>query len=112
MKLIPQDEIDKAALKYANKHAAADDGDYFTKKEFIEFAKIDFKAGVEFAESKFEELAIEFAKYILSSTITRAKSPINSETYYQPEFKLLKGELIANGEKLFQQFIKDRDAKD
>ena len=64
MKLIPQDEIDKAALKYANKHAAADDGDYFTKKEFIEFAKIDFQAGVEFAESKFEAILKDFADYL------------------------------------------------
>ena len=89
MKLIPQDEVDKAALKYANTHAAADDGDYFTKKEFIEFAKIDFQAGVEFAESKFEELAIEFVIYC--------------DDNYE--------ENSTNFKELFQQFIKDRNEK-
>ena len=96
MKLIPQSEIDKAAVNYE------------WSKSFAN-SYIDFQAGVEFAESKFEALAIEFAKYILSMQITKAKSSIDLETYTPPEFNLLKGELIVNGSDLFQQFIKDRD---
>lgn len=59
MKLIPQSEIEKAALNNSIQHYIMAYSD-----ELHEYSKIDFEAGVEFAESKFEELAIEFAHYL------------------------------------------------
>jgi hypothetical protein len=57
MKLIPQNEVDEAAL---NDTKSID--------------RIDgFKAGVEFAESKLEELAIEFAEYVLKDKLMFSK---------------------------------------
>ena len=111
MKLIPQSEIDKAAVEYSSEHGAADDGDYFTKEEFIEFAKIDFKAGVEFAESKFEDLAIEFANWINTSrqgfhSLYREKN--STEPIYWAE-AFASGRIDYTSKELFQQFIKDRN---
>ena len=80
MKLFPQDEIDKAAnseCEYNHDWLRMYD-DYFINH---------FKAGVEFAESKFEELAIEFVIYC--------------DDNYE--------ENSTNFKELFQQFIKDRN---
>lgn len=118
MKLISQNEIDEAAL---NDTKSID--------------RIDgFKAGVEFAESKFqeafkdiiienqglklykdnearrfEELAIEFAKYLFSTEIIKHTSMENSVKYIPSEFNLMKGNLIKNGEELFKLFLKERN---
>jgi hypothetical protein len=95
MKIIPDNEIEKAAL---NNTKSID--------------RIDgFKAGVEFAESKFEELAVEFAKYLFSREITRNSSKEDEMVYTPPEFNLMKGDLIKNGKELFNNFLKERMAK-
>jgi hypothetical protein len=95
MKIIPDNEIEKAAL---NNTKSID--------------RIDgFKAGVEFAESKFEELAVEFAKYLFSRKITRNSSKEDEMVYTPPEFNLMKGDLIKNGKELFNNFLKERMAK-
>ena len=82
MKLIPQSEIEKAALNNSIQHYIMAYSD-----ELHEYSKIDFGAGVEFAESKFEELAIEFVIYC--------------DDNYE--------ENSTNFKELFQQFIKDRN---
>lgn len=82
MKLIPQDEIDKAALDNSKLHYIM-----AWSEELHEYSKVDFQAGVEFAESKFEELAIEFVIYC--------------DDNYE--------ENSTNFKELFQQFIKDRN---
>ena len=82
MKLIPQSEIEKAALNNSIQHYIMVYSD-----ELHEYSKIDFEAGVEFAESKFEELAIEFVIYC--------------DDNYE--------ENSTNFKELFQQFIKDRN---
>jgi len=95
MKIIPENEVEKAAL---NDTKSID--------------RIDgFKAGVTFAESRFEELAIEFAKYLFSSEIRRNTSKENEMVYTPPEFNLMKAELIKNGKELFNNFLKERNGK-
>jgi hypothetical protein len=95
MKIIPENEVEKAAL---NDTKSID--------------RIDgFKAGVTFAESKFKETAIEFAKYLFSREITRNSSKEDEMVYTPPEFNLMKGDLIKNGKELFNQFIKEKDGK-
>lgn len=126
MKLISQNVVDEAADKF----------DHNVKLEDLLTTKI-FKAGVEFAESKFqeafkdiiienqglklykdneakrfEELAIEFAKYLFSTEITKHTSMENSVKYIPSEFNLMKGNLIKNGEELFKLFLKERNKKE
>lgn len=52
-KLFKQSEINEAAFKYNP-----------VQKLDCEFIRSGFKAGVEFSESKLEEMAIEFANYL------------------------------------------------
>lgn len=115
--MIPESEIDEAAL---NDTKSID--------------RIDgFKAGVAFVKSKFEEafkdiiienqglklykdneakrfegIAIEFAKYLFSSEITRNPSKEDEMVYTSPEFNLMKADLIKNGKELFNNFLKER----
>ena len=85
MKLIPQSEIDGAA--YNNTESLNFGHNSMETKTMANRLDMSFKAGVEFAESKFEELAIEFVIYC--------------DDNYE--------ENSTNFKELFQQFIKDRN---
>ena len=52
--IIPQQEIDKAFIKWNN--------DYLVPHN-LKFDDDGFKAGIAFAESKIEEISLEFARY-------------------------------------------------
>jgi hypothetical protein len=97
MKLFKQEEIDEAGFEYLVEQIDTPN----LKRAFI--------AGVEFAEPKVEEIAIEFAKYLFSSKITKYKSISKLEKYIPPEFNLMKGELIKNGNNVFKEFLKQRN---
>lgn len=126
MKLIKQNEIDEAAESFIIKEHLDGDSDMYYRETF--------KAGVEFAESKireyikdiiienqglklykdnearrFEELAIEFAKYLFSTEIAKHTSMENSVKYIPSEFNLMKGNLIKNEEELFKLFLEERN---
>ena len=128
--------IEQAAKEYADS-LKLDDAHRISKQQFEEYAQDDFKAGVEFAESKFqeafteiiienqglklykdneakrfEELAIEFADWINVSkqgfhSLYREK---NSTTPIYWAEALVGGKIDYTSKDLYQQFIKDRDA--
>lgn len=104
MKILSQNEVDEAAEVFIIKEHLDGNSDMYYKETF--------KAGVEFAESKFEELAIEFAKYLFSTEITKHTSMKDSVKYIPSEFSLMKGDLIKNGEELFKLFLKERNKKE
>ena len=129
MKIIPENEVDEAAESFAVTKSSS--------RYLIDTHKRDFKAGVTFTESKvheyikdiiienqglklykdnearrFEELAIEFAKYLFSTEISKHTSMENSVKYIPSEFNLMKGNLIKNGEELFKLFLKERNKKE
>ena len=89
MKLIPQSEIDGAA--YNNTESLNFGHNSMETKTMANRLDMSFKAGVEFAESKFEELATEFAKYAAKYGLYHI--------------------IHSDGKDLFQQFIKDRNEK-
>lgn len=134
MKLIPENEVDEAAFNFTESlnfsHKSME-----TKTMANRLDK-SFKAGVTFTESKvheyikdliienqglklykdnearrFEELAIEFAKYLFSTEISKHTSMENSVKYIPSEFNLMKGNLIKNGKEMFNQFLKERNGK-
>lgn len=65
----------------------------------------------EVEEAAFEKLAIEFAKYLFSTKVTKHTSMKDSIVYTPPEFNLMKGDLIKRGKELFYQFLKERNDK-
>ena len=103
MKMIDKKEIREAANELAG------------YSDFPTTTKSAFKFGVKFAELKFEEIAIEFAKYLTRLQITKTSRGTlegvekTSNSYTPVEFDLLYGELINNGKELFEQFIKKRN---
>ena len=84
MKLIPQDEIDKAALDNSKLHYIM-----AWSEELHEYSKVDFQAGVEFAESQIEDICIKFV------------------TFCDDNFE----EGVTSFKQLFQQFLKDKYEK-
>lgn len=64
MKLIPQNEVDSAALKYAQEYVEYDEDETFTEIDLIDYAQFDFKAGVSFAESKFIDILKDYTEYL------------------------------------------------
>jgi len=77
--IIPIEEIENASEEYSS--------DKSSSFIFRETHKRDFKAGVDFAESKFEELAIKFCKYAASYGL----------------YHIVHG----NGVELFKEFVKE-----
>lgn len=65
-------------------------------------------------ESK--KIAIEFAKYICQTKITKASDIVDMDgiktpiTYWPHEFELILGELIKNEDVIFDNFIKNYNA--
>lgn len=82
MKLIPQSEVDRAAEKF--------DKEVPLGKLTTDYI---FKAGVTFAESKVEDIAIEFADWI------------NNNNYWFDQLARNK----SDSKTLFQQFLKERN---
>ncbi len=97
-----KEEIEKAAATY-EKNKLAELG--ITTNTTGAF-KEGFLAGAYLVENKIKDIAVEFAKWILSKEITSCKSMSESITYIPKEFNLLKGELIVAGDKIFDEFIK------
>lgn len=66
---------------------------YFNAEDIAEVAK---------------KIAIEFAKKLMETKITALRG-INDEPEVRnsPDYALMKGELIINGDKLFEQFIEE-----
>lgn len=62
MKLIPQSEIDEAA--YNNTESLNFGHNSMETKTMANRLDMSFKAGVEFAESKFEDILKDFANYL------------------------------------------------
>lgn len=112
MKIIPENEVEKAA-KYYCLSEGLDENDIISSKYLPKYKRVYqiFEAGVTFTQSKFEEIAIEFAKYLFSSKITRNPSKEDEMVYTPPEFNLMKADLIKNGKEFFNNFLKERNGK-
>jgi len=76
-------------------------------KDFTKFPSINDI--VLLMEIHAKDMSIEFAKYMLSQTITRHTSPTDSSTYTPLESKILKGELEFRGEDIYEQFLKEQE---
>ena len=100
MNLIKKELIEEAFEKYNNEFFGSALFYELNDVGEIEVAKEDFRAGVEFAESQLEELAIEFAEWIKEN---------NEESYDNlPTWEAwLTYKVSTNA--LFQQFIKERN---
>ena len=83
MKIFDEEEVDKASLQYSTLIHSTDELDSIEAEAFA--------AGVEYAESKVEDLCIEFAEWINS------KMDWNFENEYKTH------------KELFQQFLKERN---
>jgi hypothetical protein len=82
-------------------------------KEDIDKLSKSYENCVEmYTKEQVEELAIEFAKYLFSTEITKHTSMENPVKYTPSEFNLMKGNLIKNGEELFKLFLKERNKKE
>jgi len=101
MEIFKQEEIGEAAEKYSENKSSA-----FT---FRETHKRDFKAGVEFAESKIEEIAIEFLDWVekdymrVSPCGDRYVKITNNQEDWPYNFRRI------TKKELFEQFIKERN---
>jgi len=90
IKLFKQEEVDEAAEKF--------DKEILLKNLTTEYC---FKAGVEFAESKIEEIAVEFAEWVAERyTLSIYK-----------EWCSLGMPTINSTKELFIQFIKEKNEK-
>ena len=87
-KLFKQEEVDKASLKNSKLHYIM-----AFSEDLHRDADMDFKAGIEFAESKVEYIAIEFADWI------------NNNSYWFDQLARNK----SDSKTLFQQFLKERN---
>ena len=54
-----------------------------------------------------KEIAIEFAKYLMQKTIRKHTSFNDFVDYVPNEYKLLNGELIQNGLKIFDEWAEE-----
>ena len=77
MKILKQEEVDKAADEYSNK-----------QQSYVGIPH--FKAGVELAESKVEEVVVEFVNWVLENKFD--------------EF----GQCKKDSKELFKEFLKER----
>jgi len=75
-KLFKQEEKDEAAFKYNP-----------VQKLDNEFIRSGVKAGIEFAESKVEEIAIEFAKLIINDIVRFKGIPKTPHMYFEQFIK-------------------------
>jgi hypothetical protein len=80
--------------------------------KFIDISEgSDYTMGYFNAEDIAEEvkkIAIEFAKKLMETKITMLRGMSDkSEIRNSPDYALIKGELIINGDKLFEQFIEE-----
>jgi len=54
-----------------------------------------------------KEIAIEFTKYIMSTPIREQHSPTKYVDYIPKEFDFVKGLLLVEGDKVFNDFLED-----
>ena len=87
MKIFNEEEVDKASLQYSTLIHSTDELDSIEAEAFA--------AGVEYAESKLEDLCIEFAEWLSGSLETM------SDVYEINEANKTYKEL-------FEQFLKER----
>ena len=64
MKIISQNEIDEAALKYTRAYIDFDKEISLSTEDLIDYAKFDLKSVIDLAESRLKILALKFLKYI------------------------------------------------
>lgn len=88
-KLFKQEEVDKAANDYEN--SISGEG---------RLIRGGFKAGVKFTESKVEEIAVEFADWILKNDYSKIHGDRWVKLYMSR---------TESSKELFQQFIKERN---
>ena len=63
MKIFDEEEVDKACEEYVTINKYTNEG----YNLYRDWAKNDYKRGVEYAESKVEDLCIEFAEWMFTS---------------------------------------------
>ena len=83
MKIFNEEEVDNAACEYSKECGN------------LGFERTDFTAGVEYAESKVEDLCIEFAEWL-------SETPETMSDVYEIN------EVNKTYKELFQQFLKER----
>jgi len=96
-KLFKQEEVDEAALEYSKNAIPSIPA---TKSKLLNI-EIDFRAGIKFAESKIEEIAVEFAEWVAERyTLSIYK-----------EWCSLGMPTINSTKELFKRFLKERNEK-
>jgi len=62
-------------------------------------------------KTEVQEIAIEFAKYLMETKVARCRSgsldKIELEQYTPYEYDLMRGNLIQNGNNMFHEFMND-----
>ena len=91
MKIFDEEEVDDVACQYSKECGN------------LGFERTDFIAGVEYAESKVEDLCIEFIVWCFDNVIYHdSKSYYIESEQYNKEF---------TNKELFQEFLKERNGK-
>ena len=95
MKIFNEEEVDKASLQYSTLIHSTDELDSIEAEAFA--------AGVEYAESKVEDLCIEFVVWCFDNVVYHdSKSYYIESEQYNKEF---------TNKELFQEFLKERNGK-
>ncbi len=58
-----------------------------------------------FSRKETREIAIEFAKYLMTLEMNKSSYNGRTATYHPMEFELMHGELNVNGKQIFQSFV-------
>ena len=100
MKIFNEEEVDNAACEYSKECGN------------LGFERTDFTAGVEYAESKVEDLCIEFATFIENNFITAMSSGKKYINFHEEDYLDFTSDSNRYSlEEVFQQFLTQRNGK-
>ena len=71
----------------------------------------DINKGKEKCAELCKEISIEFVKYLMSTPVRKQSSATEFKDYIPAEFDLVKGLLLTQGDKIFNEFIESKNAK-
>ena len=100
MKIFDEEEVDDVACQYSKECGN------------LGFERTDFIAGVEYAESKIEDLCIEFATFIENNFITAISSGKKYINFHEEDdLDFTSDSNRYSLEEVFQQFLTQRNEK-
>ena len=104
MKIFNEEEVDKASLQYSTLIHSTDELDSIEAEAFA--------TGVEYAESKVEDLCIEFATFIENNFITAISSGKKYINFHEEDdLDFTSDSNRYSLEEVFQQFLTQRNGK-